>query len=225
MNLNMKESITKTQSVVIWLHGLGSSAEDMAGLADALTIENASLRYVFLSAPIRAVTINHGMKMPAWYDILGTSLLDRQDYQGLTESQQMLNQTINQEIANGVQSHNIYIAGFSQGAAVALYAGLSYPKPLGGLMILSGYLPCREQLKYQQHLQIPIFVGVGLHDDMVQPVWSYQSMTALLEQGYQSAQLFEYAMGHSVCIEEIQDISTWLQARIQSPYLSSLEVL
>ena len=72
---------------------------------------------------------------------------------------------------------------------------------------------------------MPIFVGVGLHDDMVQPAWSYQSVTALLEQGYQSAQLFKYAMGHSVCIEEIKDISVWLQARIQSPYLSSLEVL
>ena len=217
----IKEPLTKAQAVVIWLHGLGSNPEDMAGLASQLQID-LPIRHVFLAAPIRPVTVNHGMKMPAWYDIVGVSLLDREDHAGVADSQQILQLAIDQQIKDGFGHHQIYIAGFSQGAAIALYGGLSCPNALGGLLVLSGYLPCRNQLQMKQDKHIPLFIAMGLHDDIVLPAWSQQTVSYLHEHGFNNVVLNRYPMAHAVCYEEIQDISNWLYQQIQS---QNVEVL
>lgn len=219
----IKDPLTKAQAVVIWLHGLGSNAEDMAGLAQELTL-NVPVRHVFLSAPIRSVTINQGMMMPAWYDILGASLLDRQDYLGMTASLQQVLKAIEQQLEQGFKSQQIYLAGFSQGAAVALYSALSYAQSLGGVMVLSGYLPCADRLSLIQPCHCPIFFGIGMYDDVVMPIWSKQSVKMLEDKGFNQLQVKEYPMAHSVCAAEITDISLWLQHQVQSQ-LSSSEVL
>lgn len=223
MKMYIKDPLTKAQAVVIWLHGLGSNPEDMAGLAQELAV-SAPIRHVFLAAPIRPVTINQGMMMPAWYDILGVSLLDRQDYQGIAASQQLVMKAIEQQLAQGFTSQQIYLAGFSQGAAVALYSALSCVHTLGGLMVLSGYLPCVDKLSIQQSIDCPMFFAMGMYDDVVMPVWSKQSVKMLQEHGFNKLQAMEYPMAHAVCATEIKDISLWLQHQVQSQ-LSSSEAL
>ena len=214
-NMYIKEPLTKAQAVVIWLHGLGSNPQDMAGLASQLQID-LPIRHVFLAAPIRPVTVNNGLRMPAWYDIVGVSLLDREDYHGVNQSQQMLHQAIEQQIQDGFHPRQIYVAGFSQGAAIALFGGLSCHQTLGGLLILSGYLPCRSQLEMKQDKNIPLFFAVGTNDDIVLPAWSQQTVSYLNDHDFKHVVLNRYPMTHAVCYEEIQDISTWLYQHIQS---------
>jgi phospholipase/carboxylesterase len=218
-----KEPATKAQAVVIWLHGLGSNPQDMEGLAGELDC-TVAIRHIFLAAPIRPVTINNGYEMPAWYDIYGMSFQDREDIVGITQSQQLLHKVIEQQIADDIPSHHIYLAGFSQGAAVALFSGLSFHTSLGGLLVLSGYLPCQTQLQVQQAKTLPIFFAVGQYDDMVLPQWSQQSVLSVQKMGFEHIHIKEYPMGHSVCAQEISDMSVWLNTHIKAQSSSGSEV-
>lgn len=219
-----KEPETQAQAVVIWLHGLGSNPQDMEGLALELRLEYA-VRHIFLAAPIRPVTINHGMHMPAWYDIYGSSLNDREDYSGISQSQAIVHEVLSQQIEEGIASQSIYIAGFSQGAAIALYSALSFGQNLGGVMALSGYLPCQAHLQIQQNQEIPIFMGIGQFDDVVLPKWTNHASEYIQKSGFKHIQHKEYPMGHSVCTEEVRDISQWLNVCIQAQQNKASEVL
>jgi phospholipase/carboxylesterase len=210
----IKEPAEKAQAIVIWLHGLGSNYQDMAALSDALSVKE-SVKHIYLQAPDRAVTINGGMRMPAWYDIQNITLNSREDLQGLLESQNTLEAVIDQEIQQGLSSEKIYLAGFSQGAAVALFTGIACEQRLGGVICLSGYLPCVEHLKINQQHTLPIFFGVGLYDDVVLPQWTQIGFQFLKQHQYRELILQEYNMAHAVCSEEVQDLSKWLSERIQ----------
>lgn len=210
----INEPLEKAQAVVIWLHGLGSDYQDMQGLSLAFT-NPEPIRHVYLQAPSRPVTINGGMMMPAWYDIQDSSLNDREDLDGIAKSRQQVEQAIQSQLDEGFTSEQIYLAGFSQGAAIVLFSALGYTKRLGGVMALSGYIPKPDAIVCQQVKTLPLFLAVGRYDDVVLPQWTQMSFQFLKNQGYNEAILKEYNMAHAICADEVQDCSKWLSERIQ----------
>jgi phospholipase/carboxylesterase len=204
----------KPDGCVIWLHGLGADGHDFEPIVNELNLaESLSLRFIFPHAPMMAVTINNGFVMRAWYDIKAMDIGSEQDESGIRESQSLLEELINQQIAQGISSERILLAGFSQGGAVILQTGLRFHKPLAGLMALSTYLPIAhalEQEKSPQNAGISIFYGHGDSDPVVRPELAYMSRSRLEQQGYH-LEWHEYTgMQHSLCAQEIQDISLWI---------------
>lgn len=204
---------TATTSV-IWLHGLGADGHDfepiVAELGDALTRD---VRYVFPHAPRIPVTINAGMVMRAWYDIADTNLANGADESGVRASARMLEGLIEEQLAEGLPSSRILLAGFSQGGAIALHTGLRYGKPLAGILALSTYLPLQETLRdemQEANRNIPIFLAHGSQDPVIPLALSEHSRQLLTSLGYQ-VQCHTYPMPHSVCPEEIRDIAIWLE--------------
>ena len=204
---------TATASI-IWLHGLGADGHDfepiVAELGDAVTRD---VRYVFPHAPRIPVTINAGMVMRAWYDITETDLAKRADESGVRASARILEELIEAEIAKGMPSTRILLAGFSQGGAIALHTGLRYGKPLAGIMALSTYLPLQESVGDERkpaNRNIPIFLAHGSQDPVIPLALSEHSREFLVSLGYQ-VQCHTYPMAHSVCPEEIRDIAIWLE--------------
>lgn len=199
---------------VIWLHGLGADGHDfepiVAELGEAAT---RNVRYVFPHAPRMAVTINGGMEMRAWYDIVDTDLANRADEAGVRASAGIVETLIEEELAKGLASTRIVLAGFSQGGAIALHTGLRYPKPLAGILALSTYLPLQDTLGSEAdeaNRSIPIFLAHGSQDPVIPLQLSERSRQLLASQGYRM-QCHTYPMPHSVCPEEIRDISIWLE--------------
>jgi len=218
-NLVIEPPETATASV-IWLHGLGADGHDfepiVAELGDAVT---RHVRYVFPHAPRIPVTINGGVVMRAWYDITETDLAKRADESGVRSSAGILEELIEEEIARGIPSTRILLAGFSQGGAIALHTGLRYSKPLAGIMALSTYLPLPEAVvdeRQQCNGDIPIFLAHGSQDPVIPLALSEQSRALLASLGYR-VQCHTYPMAHSVCPEEIRDIAIWLQQVLSSP--------
>ena len=211
----IKEPSEKAQAVIIWLHGLGSNAQDMASLSSVLTVKE-SVQHIHLQAPSIAVTINGGMIMPAWYDINLPGVNTREDLNGLIDSQSYLESIIEQQISAGFNSQQIFLAGFSQGGAVALFTGINYAKPLGGVICLSGYLPCQQHITTKQAINMPIFCGIGSNDDVVLPKWTKAGLQFLVQQQYNEVMVREYNMAHSVCPEEIKDVSKWIAECIET---------
>lgn len=214
-NVYVKESQQQASACIIWMHGLGSSAEDMMGLVAQLPI-HLSIRHVFVNAPIRPVTINNRMPMRAWYDIIGVKLTDREDITGISASELIIQDVIQQQISTGLQSHQIFLAGFSQGGAMALYAGLRFSPVLGGVIALSAYLPLVSECDDVAVSDMPIFVAGGSFDPVVLPAWTKQSYDWLRSKGFQYASWHEYPMEHTICGNEIKDLTLWLNTRITS---------
>ena len=215
MNVYLKESQGQACVAVIWMHGLGSNAQDMMGLVNQLA-PSEGIRHVFLDAPSRPVTLNRGMVMPAWYDIFGLKSSSQEDQQGLAESERLVQQVIDQQLADGFLPQQIILAGFSQGGAMALYVALRQPKPLAGILALSAYLPLSHQVLSQPLQSLPIFLGVGRFDAVVLPAWSQQVYDALTQRGFDDMVWREYAMEHSICSEEVHDLSLWLSQRTEA---------
>lgn len=208
----MKEPQAPAQACVIWMHGLGADASDMAGLADQLAV--TGVRHVFINAPMRPVTLNNGMTMPAWYDIVGMELVDRQDKAGIEQSELIIRKVMNEQLDDGFAFEQIFLAGFSQGGAMALHTALQTPARLGGIIALSAYLPLAEHNRPKLDKHTPIFLGSGQFDPLVVPKWVTMSKDWLLNNGYTSLTHHQYPMEHSVCMEEISDISLWLGQQI-----------
>ena len=206
----MKEPNTKAQACIIWMHGLGADATDMMGLSEQLLIPNIDLRHVFIDAPQRPVTLNNGLVMPAWYDILGMELTDREDKVGIEDSAKLIRDVIDEQIKVGFQAEQIYLAGFSQGGAMAIHTALHYKARLGGVIALSAYLPLAQETKPELDKATPFFMGSGQFDPLVLPVWTQESRTWLLTHGYEQIDLHSYPMEHSICYEELKDLSVWL---------------
>jgi phospholipase/carboxylesterase len=200
---------------VIWLHGLGADGHDFAPIVPELRLPaSIAVRFVFPHATVQPVTINGGMAMRSWYDILTPQFVKREDAAGIRESEQAILALIARENARGVPSSNIVLAGFSQGCAMTLHTGIRTPFKLAGLMGLSGYLPLGDLAQAEHHsanLDTPIFLAHGTYDPVVAPERAEVSRAKLQELGYQ-VQWHTYPMPHSVCPEEISDISQFLQS-------------
>lgn len=201
---------------MIWMHGLGARYDDMVGLVEELQIEDKPIRHVFLQAPDRPVTINNQFVMPAWYDIVGTSLTDREDEKGIKDSRERIMTAVNQEIEKGVDYPNILLAGFSQGGAMALYTGLTLDKKLGGIVGLSCYLPLAEAFDNEGYYadSMPIFLAYGELDPIVWPIWSRHTHEKLRQMGFNDVTFRGFPMMHSVCGDELLALRAWLDAKI-----------
>ncbi len=208
---------------MIWMHGLGADAQDMMGLAQQLAL-TIPVRHVFIDAPIRPVSINNNIPMRAWYDIVGTSLLDRQDRQGILASELMIREVIEQQITQGLLPQQIFLAGFSQGGAMALFTGLRMPSSLGGIISLSAYLPLADDCNSALIIDTPIFLAAGQFDQIVLPQWTQQSQQWLLARGYQDISMQYYPMEHSICFEEIQVLAEWIVSHVNRRNLHGVVV-
>ena len=212
------ETSSPAGAAVIWLHGLGASADDFYNLPEQLTLPNSlAIRFIFPQAPLLRVTINNGYVMPAWYDIRGLDKKSREDEAGLHRSQAALNELIEIQIQDGIPPERIILAGFSQGGAVSLFCGLRYPKTLGGIIALSSYLALASNLKAEVNTanrHIPIFMAHGQYDTVVSAEWAALSCAKLEKLGAKvSWHLF--TMEHQVCPEELKAIRGWLIERLR----------
>lgn len=207
------ETAPQPSAAVIWLHGLGADGHDFAGLVPELDLLGCpAIRFIFPHAPAIPVTVNGGYVMPAWYDIFGANLIDRQDAAGIRASAQAIAALIEREMARGIPAHRIVLAGFSQGCAMALHTGLRFPHTLAGIMALSGYLPLADQFaaeRAQANAHTPIFMAHGSQDPVVLPVRGEASRDLLTRLGY-PVHWHSYPMAHSLHPSEVADISVFL---------------
>lgn len=211
------EKLNQPQSPVtasiIWLHGLGADGNDFAPLVPELRLpKDLSVRFVFPHAPQIPVTINAGYIMPAWYDILEMNLDRKVDEVQLIASAEAVQHLIEREIERGIASDRIILAGFSQGGAVVYHAGLTYQKPLAGLLILSSYLATHATINIDAANQnIPILIQHGTRDPIVNEVLGQRAYRYLQDRSakvnYES-----YPMEHTVCMEQIESMSRWIQS-------------
>ena len=198
---------------VIWLHGLGADGYDFVPVVRELEkLRAPPARYVFPHAPTRPVTINGGYVMRAWYDILGNDLVRREDESGIRESQSQVETLIEREVERGTPRDRIVLAGFSQGGAIALQAGLRQREPLAGLLALSTYLPLAAHFAAERadaSRGVPIFMAHGRSDPVIPIERALASRDALTAAGY-AIEWHEYEMPHSVCEDEIRQIAAFL---------------
>lgn len=213
MNVYKKEPQQQAQACVIWMHGLGADASDMMGLVEQLSINDLALRHIFLNAPVRPVTLNGGMAMRAWYDIVGMQLTDREDKEGIEQSSSFIQKIYGDQVNSGLDK--IFLAGFSQGGAMALYTALHMSKPLAGVVALSAYLPMADKSKTDLAKNTAIFMASGQYDPIVLPVWSKETAAKLTKAGYSELSLHNYLMEHSICLEEINDLSNWFRTQLK----------
>lgn len=206
------------QYSVIWLHGLGADGHDFEDIARQLQLSTAPhIRFIFPNAPIQPVTVNGGMKMRAWYDILAMNLEREVDVDGIYQSAKLIEQLIARERQQGIAAERILLAGFSQGGVIALHAGLRYPERLAGIVGLSCYLPTIEQLNTEASItgkQTPIFMAHGILDSIVAVEAGKNVFDALHQQAY-VIEWHDYVMEHSVCIEEVEHISNFINRVFQ----------
>ncbi len=214
------ETATNPSAAVIWLHGLGADGNDFAPIIPQLNLQGCpGIRFVFPSATSIPVTINSGYVMPAWYDIFGRELTDREDADGIRNSAASIVQLIDREASRGIAYDKIVLAGFSQGCAMALYVGLRFPHKLAGIIAMSGYLPLANTLTLEGHSenkQIPIFMAHGIWDPVVIPERGEASFHFLKNLGYQ-VDWKTYPMEHSVHPNELVDISQFLKQVLVKP--------
>ena len=202
---------------VIWLHGLGADGHDFEPIVPELGLSGRlALRFVFPHAPMRPVTINGGMTMRAWYDVLTLERGGPQDEAGIRESSHILETLIERERERGIEHQNIVLAGFSQGGAIALHTALRFPERLAGLMALSTWLPLSDYFDKEvldnpkaQSRELPIFLAHGSFDPMLPLALGRHSHETLEKAGYK-VEWHEYPMAHAVCAEEVAAISSWL---------------
>ena len=201
---------------VIWLHGLGADGHDFVPLVPELIRPGwPAIRFLFPHAPVRAVTINNGTRMRAWYDIVDFDLANRADETGVLESVAQVDALIARESARGIPASRVILAGFSQGGAVTLAAGLRRREPLAGLVGLSTYLPAANGAQaalVDGANRQPVFMAHGTQDPVV-PSLAGQQSAALLRQFGFDVQWSTYPMPHSVCAEEVTALGDWFDTR------------
>ena len=204
---------TAARSSVIWMHGLGADARDFEPVVPELRLpDELGIRFVFPNAPIRPVTVNGGMRMRAWYDVLSMDLPRQEDPDGVYDSERAINALIEREKQRGIPAEQIVLAGFSQGGAMALHTALRHPERLAGILALSCYLPLASQFASERrpaNQSTPIFMAHGDYDAVIPMRYGQQSAELLENLGY-SVTWHDYGMGHEVCWEEIRDIAQWL---------------
>lgn len=208
-----RETGPNPRHAVIWLHGLGADGGDFYPIVPTLQLpRDRPVRFIFPHAPMRPVTINAGMVMRAWYDVKGLDFVQREDEAGFADSAHIVRTLIESQNRLGIPAENIVLAGFSQGGAVSLHAGLRHPHRLAGIMCLSAYLPFADRLEDEAQAvnrRTPIFMAHGLFDPVVPYFLGENSKNLLVKAGY-LVSWKTYAMQHSVNDEELADISNWL---------------
>jgi phospholipase/carboxylesterase len=199
---------------VIWLHGLGADGHDFEPAVPQLVrARGRALRFVFPHAPVRPVTLNGGLPMRAWYDIIQLNRRAGEDEAGVRSSDAALRALIRRENERGVPSEQIVLAGFSQGGAMALYSGTRMPEKLAGIIGLSCYMPIAATFSSERHsanYSTPIFMGHGSLDPVVEPQLGEMAHALLVAAGY-TVEWHGYPMGHSVCAEELAAVAAFLQ--------------
>ncbi len=213
IEVNMADS---PEYSVIWMHGLGADGHDFEPIVPFLGLPTGTaVRFIFPHALRRPITINGGMVMRAWYDIIEISTSRGQDEAGIKHSADLIQALIDHEIERGIPASKIVLAGFSQGGAMALHVGLRYPQSLAGIMALSGYLLFPDRLQAERseaNSATPVFVGHGTQDPMV-PYSLGQATVSTLRTGQWPIEWHDYPIPHSVSQEEIADVGQWLQGR------------
>ena len=204
-------------AAVVWLHGLGADGHDFEPLVPLLTWPGApDIRFVFPHAPVRPVTINGGMAMRAWYDIVSLTAGRDHDRAGIAASIDQATALVRREQERGIAAGRIVVAGFSQGGAIALQSALRYPERLAGLVALSTYLLLDERLEADAHEAnrgLPVFFGHGIEDPMVPHRLGEMAAERLRGMGH-AVEWHSYRMPHAVCPEEVDDLAAWLLARL-----------
>jgi phospholipase/carboxylesterase len=203
---------------VIWMHGLGATAHDFDAIIPQLQANPSgeATRWLFPQAPSRPVTLNQGYVMPAWYDILGIDRMAKQDVAGIQASAAAIECLIQAEVAAGIAPERIFLVGFSQGGAMALYTGMCTKTAIGGVVGLSCYLPAAETLQAMPTLntQTPIYMAHGTMDEVVSLAFGEESATILTSWGAQV--VFQtYPMAHSLCSEEVEAVRDWIAACLE----------
>jgi len=200
---------------VIWLHGLGADGHDFESLIPELHLTAATnTHFIFPNAPVQPVTINGGMSMRSWYDILEMSLERKVDIDGIYQSVSLIEPLIRQEIDKGIASTNILLAGFSQGGVIALHAGLRHPHKLAGIVALSTYLPTIDRLQTERsaaNKDTPIFMAHGIIDPIVAVESGKAAFDKLKSMDY-NIEWHDYLMEHRLCVEEIEHISAFMNS-------------
>lgn len=210
------ETGVRPTHTILWMHGLGADGNDFVPIVEELALPpNLHIRFVFPHAPMRPVSINRGLVMRAWhdYDVADPDSGLREDMTSLRDSQREIEALIGREKRRGIEPGNIILAGFSQGGAMALQTGLRYPEKLAAIMALSCYLPASQTLAAEAHRAnsgISIFMAHGSADNIVPMTLAAAAKRQLRESGY-AVEWHEYPMAHSVCADEIADISDWLK--------------
>lgn len=207
------------QYSVIWMHGLGADANDFLPIVPELTLpENKGVRFIFPNAPVRPITINNGMAMRGWFDILELGKIDRkEDESGLLQSQAAIEALIKRENERGIDSQHIFLAGFSQGSAMTLMTGLRYAEPLAGLICLSGFLPLNNKTAEAvspANKNVPIFMAHGDYDPVLPIQLGKFTRDVLTQLGYK-IEWHTYPMAHQVCGQEVQDLSHFFNAHLK----------
>jgi phospholipase/carboxylesterase len=200
-------------AAVLLMHGLGADGHDFESLVPELRLpESPSVRWVFPHAPVRPVTINGGVRMRAWYDIVALDRSAPEDEAGIRSSADALFALVRRERERGIDAGRIVLAGFSQGGAMALFTALRWPERLGGVVALSCYLPLATTLPAEAHpanAAVPVFMAHGTFDPLVPPALGESSRDVLRSRGH-DVEWHTYPMPHSVCADEVQDLRDWL---------------
>jgi phospholipase/carboxylesterase len=208
------ETNDNPEIAIIWMHGLGADGNDFVPMVRELDLAGLpGIRFIFPHAKTMPVTINNGYVMRSWYDITGLEAGRREDEGGLRASQKEIEALIEREKARGIPASRILLAGFSQGCAMAIQTGLRHPETLAGLLCLSGYVPLSDKLgteRTEAGKAMPIFMAHGRYDNVVPFNRAEASRDLLVSLGYQ-LEWHEYAMQHTLCLEEVQHISAWLK--------------
>ncbi|WP_333608442.1 alpha/beta hydrolase [Arsukibacterium sp.] len=209
----------QVKAAVIWLHGLGDSGHGFAPIVPELRLpSDAGIRFLFPHAPERPVTVNGGMRMRAWYDIKTMDLSNRADEAGVRESAAAVQQLVDKLIAEGLSSEQIVLAGFSQGGVIALHLLARLPYKLAGVLALSTYMCVPDKLATEAltvNKSTPVFIGHGTQDPVVPMAAGQQAFHALKNQGFMVS-WHDYRMEHSVCAQEVADISSFLQRKLMT---------
>ncbi len=205
------------RAAVLWMHGLGADGHDFEPIVPELGLpRELGVRFIFPNAPEIPITINAGMRMPAWYAIRSMDLATRHDEEGVRHSGEAIEALLRAEIERGIPAERIVLAGFSQGGAMASFVGLRFPERLAGLVKLSTYLVCEgslEQEASEANRGLPVFQAHGSLDPMVTPDRGEAARQRLEALGH-PLEWHSYAMQHEVCLPEIQALGSWLAARL-----------
>ncbi len=202
---------------VIWLHGLGADGHDFEPIVPELNLgDHADIRFVFPHAPVRPVTINGGIPMRAWYDVMSLDRTGPQDEAGIRESAASLLRLVEREIERGVEFARIALAGFSQGGAIAMHTAMRFPDRLAGLMALSTWMPLEATIDEEvvkspnsQPRDLPVLMAHGSFDPLL-PIAAGQHARDIMQQAGFDVHWHDYPMAHAVCAEEISEIRKWL---------------
>lgn len=208
------ETGPRPDAAIVWLHGLGADGHDFEAIVPELLWPGApDMRFIFPHAPVRPVTINNGMAMRAWYDIVSLSDDRSQDQRGIAESVNQAAALVDRERERGIEPRRIILAGFSQGGAIALQLAIRYPHRLAGLIALSTYLLLDHRLESDRqdaNRDIPVFVGHGTADPMV-PFFMGEQLAERMRAMGHPVEWHGYPMLHAVCPQEIADLSAWMR--------------